>query len=151
MFTKVAYNGIAVVITTIAAILASMILARTLGPEAWGIYAQANWIITLGANLVSSGLILTAIRFLGTYSLDDNASERASIMSWLVIAQIVLIIPGCLLLLLYSPEVNRLGTPLVVATFDVPRYTKRHHDGGPGGASAPAQPSLNAMPMDPWG
>lgn len=108
MFAKMAYNSIAVVVTTIAAILTSVVLARTLGPEAWGVYAQANWVITLGANLVSSGLILTAIRFLGTYSLDDDASERASILSWVVVAQIALIMPGCLLLLLYSPQVNRL-------------------------------------------
>jgi O-antigen/teichoic acid export membrane protein len=100
------YNGLAVALTTIAAILASIVLARTLGPEKWGIYGQIGWLISIAVTLFGGGLAYTAMRFLGTYSLADSSTERSKILLWLVLAQLLLVFPGCLLFLLFAPQIN---------------------------------------------
>lgn len=100
------YNGLSIILTTIAGIVASVVLARVLGPEKWGEYSQAGWLMAITATLFGGGLIFTAMRFLGTYSLVDGSAERPRIIVWLTLAQLLLILPGCLLLWFFASQIN---------------------------------------------
>jgi O-antigen/teichoic acid export membrane protein len=100
---KVFYNGLADFINIVAGILASIVLVRLLGPERWGYYSQATWLIGFAGALFSFGLTYTAVRYLGLLSGQGNLSEARSLTGWITIVQLAFAVLGSALLIGYAP------------------------------------------------
>jgi O-antigen/teichoic acid export membrane protein len=100
---KVFYNGLADFINIVAGILASIVLVRLLGPERWGHYSQATWLIGFAGALFSFGLTYTAVRYLGLLSGQGNLSEARSLTGWLTVVQLAFAMLGSALLIVYAP------------------------------------------------
>ncbi|HUW94311.1 MAG TPA: hypothetical protein VMW58_00845 [Anaerolineae bacterium] len=76
------HNGVGVALTTAAAVVASAVLARALGPEQWDVYSQVTWLIGIAVTVFGGGLTYTAMRYLGTCSMSDDSAGKARIAAW---------------------------------------------------------------------
>jgi len=101
------YNGVAVARATAAAVPASVVLARALGPGQCGVYSQVAWLIGIAVGLFGGRLTYTAMRYLGAYSISDDSAVKARIAVSLAKAQL-LAVPGCLVFLLFAPQTSSL-------------------------------------------
>lgn len=105
MIKKVAFNGFADVSSVLAGILSSVVLARSLGPDQWGIYSQLLWLIGFSSTFLSFGLTYAAVRFLGVLSGRIDAHETRTLALWICLLQFALAVSGCLIFFVCAEQI----------------------------------------------
>lgn len=104
---NLAYSSANVYAEYILGLLVSIIVARSLGPEEFGVYAFVVWLVAFGVIMVNAGVSIGAIKFFADLlgrKRNDEIGALHSHLSRIQVLRAVIFVAGFSLIVVFAPD-----------------------------------------------